>query len=164
MTTKSTLIRCVILAIFTCVTSSLFALTFSTTKTDATCFGGKTGSIIVSVSDAVGNCYYSLTEDFALQQTSNKFENLGAGTYTIYVKDDNGIVGPDNVTINEPEELLISETSTAVSVCKDGSITVKAIGGTAPYVYSIDGFTTVQQNNTFTSLSVGTYTISYRTK
>lgn len=159
MTTKSTLIRCVILAIFTCVTSSLFALTFSTTKTDATCFGGKTGSIIVSVSDAVGNCYYSLTEDFALQQTSNKFENLGAGTYTIYVKDDNGIVGPDNVTINEPEELLISETSTAVSICEDGSITVKAIGGTAPYVYSIDGFTTVQQNNTFTSLSVGTYTI-----
>ena len=159
MTTKSTLIRCVILAIFTCVTSSLFALTFSTTKTDATCFGVKTGSITVSVSDAVGNCYYSLTEDFALQQTSNKFENLGAGTYTIYVKDDNGIVGPDNVTINEPEELLISEASTAVSVCKDGSITVKAIGGTTPYVYSIDGFTTAQQNNTFSSLNVGAYTV-----
>jgi hypothetical protein len=115
MTTKITFLRSIILLITLCASSSLFALTFSTTKTDIiSCHGDKTGSIVVSVADAVGNCYYSLTADFALQQTSNKFENLAAGTYTVYVKDDNGIVGPDNITIYEPEALEIAEISNTI--------------------------------------------------
>ena len=159
MTTKITFLRSIILLITLCASSSLFALTFSTTKTDITsCHGDKTGSIVVSVADAVGNCYYSLTEDFALQQTSNKFENLAAGTYTVYVKDDNGIVGPDNITIYEPEALEIAEISNTISICNNGTIAIKVQGGTAPYTYSLDGFTTEQTSNTFTSLSIGTYT------
>ncbi len=158
MIQKITVIRSILLSLLVCVSSSLYALTFSTTKTDVLCNGEKTGSIVVSVTDAVGNCYYSLTEDFALQQTNNKFENLGAGAYTIYVKDDNGIVGPDNITINEPEKLEITEVSTNVSICNDGTISILAQGGTAPYTYSLDGFTTEQSNKTFSSLSIGTYT------
>jgi gliding motility-associated-like protein len=159
MTTKITFLRSIILLITLCASSSLFALTFSTTKTDIiSCHGDKTGSIVVSVADAVGNCYYSLTEDFALQQTSNKFENLAAGTYTVYVKDDNGIVGPDNITIYEPEALEIAEISNTISICNNGTIAIKVQGGTAPYTYSLDGFTTEQTSNTFTSLSIGTYT------
>jgi gliding motility-associated-like protein len=159
MTTKITFLRSIILLITLCASSSLFALTFSTTKTDIiSCHGDKTGSIVVSVADAVGNCYYSLTEDFALQQTSNKFENLAAGTYTVYVKDDNGIVGPDNITIYEPEALEIAEISNTISICNNGTIAIKVQGGTAPYTYSLDGFTTEQTSNTFTSLSIGAYT------
>ena len=158
MTTKITFLRSIILLLTICVSSSLYALTFSTTKTDVSCNGAKTGSIVVSVSDAVGNCYYSLTADFALQQTSNKFENLGAGTYSVYVKDDNGIVGPDNITINEPSELKITETATTASVCENGTIAIVAQGGKAPYRYSLDGFATEQYSNTFSSLQAGTYT------
>ena len=141
-----------------CVSSSLYALTFSTTKTDVSCNSERTGSIVVSVSDAVGNCYYSLTSDFAFQQTSNKFENLGAGTYSVYVKDDNGIFGPDNITIIEPTKLDIAETATTASVCENGTIAIVAQGGTAPYTYSLDGFATVQYSNTFSSLQAGAYT------
>ena len=158
MTTKITFLRSIILLFTICVSSSLYALTFSTTKTDVSCNGEKTGSIVVSVSDAVGNCYYSLTADFALQQTSNKFENLGAGTYSVYVKDDSGIVGPDNVTINEPTKLEISETATTASVCENGTIAIVAQGGAAPYTYSLDGFATSQYSNTFSALKAGTYT------
>jgi gliding motility-associated-like protein len=159
MMSKITVIRSILLSFFVCVSSSLYALTFNTTKTDVTtCNGDKTASIVVNVVDAVGNCYFSLTEDFALQQTSNKFENLGAGAYTVYVKDDNGIVGPDNITISEPEIFKISEVSNTISICQNGTITIKAQGGTAPYTYSLDGFATEQVNNTFTSLSIGRYT------
>jgi gliding motility-associated-like protein len=159
MMSKITVIRSILLSFFVCVSSSLYALTFNTTKTDVTtCNGDKTASIVVNVVDAVGKCYFSLTEDFALQQTSNKFENLGAGAYTVYVKDDKGIVGPDNITINEPEIFKISEVSNTISICQNGTITIKAQGGTAPYTYSLDGFATEQVSNTFTSLSVGRYT------
>lgn len=158
MTAKITLLRSFILTFLMCVSSSIYALTFNTTKTDVSCNGEKTGSIVVSVSDAVGNCYYSLTADFALQQTSNKFENLGAGTYTVYVKDDNGIVGPDNITITEPTKLEISNTPTSASVCNNGSISIEANGGTAPYIYSLDDFATQQNNNSYSSLPAGTYT------
>ena len=158
MTTKITFLRSIILLLTICVSSTLYALTFTTTKTDVSCNGEKTGSIVVSVFDAVGNCYYSLTADFALQQTSNKFENLGAGTYSVYVKDDSGIVGPDNITIKEPTKLEITETATTASVCENGTIAIKAEGGSAPYTYSLDGFATAQYSNTFSSLQAGTYT------
>lgn len=158
MTTKITFLRSIILFLTICVSSSLYALTFSTTKTDVSCNSERTGSIVVSVSDAVGNCYYSLTSDFAFQQTSNKFENLGAGTYSVYVKDDNGIVGPDNITIIEPTKLDIAETATTASVCENGTIAIVAQGGTVPYTYSLDGFATVQYSNTFSSLQAGAYT------
>jgi hypothetical protein len=159
MTTKSTLIRWSIIAIFACVNSSLFALTLSTTKTDVKCNGLADGKITVITSNVVGTCYYSLTSDFALQQTSNIFENLPAGTYSVYAKDDNGIIGPDNVTINEPAKLNITETSTTASVCNNGTITTMVTGGTEPYIYSIDGFASQQTSNTFTGLQAGAYTI-----
>lgn len=159
MTTKFTFLRSIILFITICISTSIYALTFSTTKTDVYCNGDNTGSITVSVGDAVGTCYYSLTQDFASQQTNNTFENLGAGTYTVYVKDDNGIVGPDNVTILEPSKLEITEFSTTSSVCNDGKIAIEVAGGSAPYYYSLDGFATQQPSKTFDSLAEGEYTV-----
>lgn len=159
MTTKSTLIRGVVLVILTYVSSSLYALTLSTSKTDVTCNGERNGSITVNVTGAVGTCYYSLTRDFALQQTSNIFENLAAGTYSVYAKDDNGTLGPDNITIDEPTKLEITETATTASVCNNGTITAIVTGGTEAYIYSLDGFASQQTSNTFTGLQAGTYTI-----
>ena len=159
MTTKITFLRSIILFITICISTSIYALTFSTTKTDVYCNGDNTGSITVSVGDAVGTCYYSLTQDFASQQTNNTFENLGAGTYTVYVKDDNGIVGPDNVTILEPSKLEITDFSTTSSVCNDGKIAIEVAGGSAPYYYSLDGFATQQPSKTFDSLAEGEYTV-----
>ena len=159
MTTKITSLRSIILFITICISTSIYALTFRTTKNDVYCNGDNTGSITVSVGDAVGTCYYSLTQDFASQQTNNTFENLGAGTYTVYVKDDNGIVGPDNVTILEPSKLEITEFSTTSSVCNDGKIAIEVAGGSAPYYYSLDGFATQQPSKTFDSLAEGEYTV-----
>ena len=168
MTTKITFLRSLILFITICVSSSLYALTFSTTKTDVYCNGDKTGSITVSVENAVGNCYYSLTPDFASPQitqiNNNTFKNLGAGTYTVYVKDDNGFVGQDNVTILEPSKLEITDISTTSTTCKDGKISIEVEGGSTPYSYSLDGFANQQPGKTFESLDEGLYTVYVKDK
>ena len=160
MTTKITFLRSIILFITICISTSIYALTFSTTKTDVYCNGDKTGSITVSVENAVGDCYYSLTPDFASPQINNNtFENLGADTYTVYVKDDNGIVGLSTVSISEPSKLEITKTYTTSSVCNDGKIAIEVAGGRAPYSYSLDGFATQQPSKTFDSLAEGEYTV-----
>ena len=166
MTTKITFLRSIILFITICISTSIYALTFSTTKTDVYCNGDKTGSITVSVEDAVGTCYYSLTPNFDPQQINNNtFENLEADTYTVYVKDDNGIiVGPSTVSILEPSKLEITDISTTSSVCKDGKIAIEVAGGSAPYYYSLDGFATQQPSKTFDSLAEGEYTVYVKDK
>lgn len=134
MTTKITFLRSLILLITICVSSSLYALTFSTAKTDVTCNGGNNGSITITPSNFSGTCYFSLTIDFSHPQTSNIFENLVAGTYSIYVKDDNGIFGPETVTINEPEPLTVeplTKKPAANVVCetdKTASVTFTVAG------------------------------------
>ena len=59
-----------------------------------------------------------------------------------------------------PQQLVVSRSVVNVSCfgLNDGSLSVNASGGT-PYQYSIDGGITFQANNTFNSLSTGTYNI-----
>lgn len=55
----------------------------------------------------------------------------------------------------------ITTTVTAVS-CNGGSngtITINATGGVAPYVFTIDGWATSQTSNVFSGLTAGTYTV-----
>ena len=61
-----------------------------------------------------------------------------------------------------PQQLVVSQGSVVNVSCfglNDGSLSVNASGGTPPYQYSIDGGITFQANNTFNSLSAGTYNI-----
>jgi len=60
-------------------------------------------------------------------------------------------------------DFILTPTITGITCpgADDGSITIEASGGVAPYGYSIDG-TTFQSENTFTGLAAGTYTITIR--
>ena len=73
----------------------------------------------------------------------------------------NGMVGQIIVS-PPPQQLVVSQGSVVNVSCfglNDGSLSVNASGGTPPYQYSIDGGITFQANNTFNSLSAGTYNI-----
>lgn len=87
------------------------------------------------------------------------FYNLAPGSYTVCVKDKTGCKDSlQNIVVGSTPAISVSLKKTNVS-CKnanDGSITIKASGGTKPYLYSIDS-TSYTSNNTFTNLRAGTY-------
>ncbi|MCR9226363.1 MAG: T9SS type B sorting domain-containing protein [Flavobacteriaceae bacterium] len=70
-------------------------------------------------------------------QSSNMFNNLGAGTYSITITDNwNCSYTTDTVTINEPTEVSASLIKLADLTClTDGSMRLSASGGTGAYQY-----------------------------
>ncbi len=96
-------------------------------------------------------------------QSSNVFDNLPPGRYIIVVRDDFGcevmegiIVGACNLMISVTTEQASGPTQ------EDGTISIVASRGTAPYEYSIDGGVTFQPSGIFENVGGGMYTIVVR--
>lgn len=154
------------------VTQPAAAVTAVTTPTAVFCFGGATGSILVTPSGGVGPYDFSIdggTTYGVIDQNTHTFINLSAGSYNIRVRDANNCeTAVIPTTVNQPA--VLSAITTPVNVtcngAATGSILVTPSGGTAPYDFSIDGGTTYPAvslpNHTFTGLSAGTYNISVR--
>ena len=128
------------------------------TSTNATCNGASNGTITVTATGGAPGYQYSI--DNVNFQASNIF-NVGAGTYTVYVKDMNNCVMQvaQPVMITEPAGLTTSATTQNAS-CNggaDGIVIVTVTGGTSPFQYSLDG-STYQASNNF-NVNPGTYTI-----
>ena len=132
--------------------------------TNVSCFGGNDGSLSVNASGATAPYQYSI-DGGNTWQTSNTFNTLTAGTYTIDIKDNNNCSDNVNITITEPTILVVSQATITNVSCfggNDGSLSVNVSGATAPYQYSIDGGNTWQNSNTFNTLTAGTYTIDIK--
>jgi large repetitive protein len=122
------------------------------------------GIITVNASGGTGALQYKLNS--GAYQPINVFPNLGADTYTIGVKDNNGcVLSPSpTVTISPPSTVTISSSSKTDAKCNGGtgSITLGGgggVGGGIPsnYQYSKDNGATYQTTNVFTGLLAGTY-------
>ena len=74
-------------------------------------------------------------------QNSPTFNNLGAGVYSIRVSDGwNCEFETLQVTINEPDEVAASLVQVSALTCNNlAVIELNAVGGNAPYEYSVDG-------------------------
>jgi gliding motility-associated-like protein len=134
---------------------------FTTTvsKTDVLCNGGNNGTIVIT-QPATGNAPFEYSLDGTNWQTSNTFTGLAAGIYTAYFRESNGCQNSQQVTINEPTAISASLSSVPV-VCNgqsNGTITVTASGGTAPFQYSLNG-APFQPGNIF-NVSAGSYTVT----
>lgn len=120
----------------------------------------QTGFITVAATGGSGNYEFKL--DDGSFQASPEFTGLGAGTYTITLRDENTCQKSMTVNVLNKDGANMTLSST-VSGCEEneGSITVAVDGGEAPYQYKIDegGF---QDNNIFENLSSGTYTITIK--
>ncbi|MFM8949400.1 MAG: SprB repeat-containing protein, partial [Bacteroidota bacterium] len=105
-----------------------------------------------------GQLTYSINNGSS-SQNSNLFQNIGAGTYNILVTDTNGCTTTTSSTLIEPAALA-SSTSTMPSICDggtNGSATVSAQGGTAPYSYS---WSSGSSTSITSNVTAGTYTVT----
>lgn len=132
------------------------------TTTDATCFGVCNGTADSDPSGGNGAPYtFSWNPGGA---TTDTISGLCAGNYTVTVLDQDGCIGTQMVTINEPIPITINLTGTTNLVCNgicSGSITVNPTNGLPPYSYqwfnATTGLPIGQTGATATGLCAGTY-------
>ncbi len=137
------------------------AVTGTFTKTNVTtCYGGNNGSISVIPTTGIAPYTFKLgiTGSYA---ASNVFNNLKAGTYTVFIQDANSCVGKIVVTITQPTKLsaTFSKIDETCPGALNGSVTVSPTGGTPPYSYRFGGSGAFTPTNTFSNLKAGSYRI-----
>ncbi len=132
------------------------SVSLTATPTDVLCNGNNDGTITIAASGGTANFTYSL--DGVNFQNENIFENLPAGTYTVFVNDDNDCTANEEITISEPDALALTLASTDESCAgSDGTATVTASNGTGDYTYTwSDG----QNTPTADALNAGNYTVT----
>jgi gliding motility-associated-like protein len=146
-----------------CTTSGTFTIapgpvccSVTASPVDALCNGGSTGS---ATANPVGSAPFSYS--WTGGQTTQTASGLTTGTYTVTLTDNLGCTATASATVNQPTALGGSATPTAVTcngLC-DGSISVSANGGTAPYQYSLNGGP-LQAGTSFTGLCAGPHVIT----
>lgn len=121
------------------------------------CFGGSTGSAIVTPSGGNSPYIYLWTPSGQTTQTAT---GLSAGTYTVVVSDANGCTTQTTVVVTQPTQIAATATQQSQVSCfggSNGTATANPSGGTPGYTYlwTPSGQTT----QTATGLTAGTYTV-----
>jgi gliding motility-associated-like protein len=128
----------------------------TTSQTASQC-GASTGTLTVTQASGIPPLSYSINgTNF---QASATFTNLAKGSYTILVKDADGVItyGSGNVVAI----CMAAIATPTASQCNmsTGSITAEGVNGAAPYTYNLNGGLP-QGSGVFNNLSGGYYTIT----
>ncbi len=126
-------------------------------KIDPSCNGGSDGSASVIAQGGTPSYTYAWSSGGSTPTISG----LPAGIYTATVTDANGCTYVDNTILNEPAPIVANIVSSEVSCFGDqnGTILIDNVsGGTAPYVFSLDGATYIN-SNFFGGLAAGSYSV-----
>jgi subtilisin-like proprotein convertase family protein len=116
------------------------------------CAGDSDGQITANGTGGVPAYQYSLNG--GSYQSSSVFSNLAAGSYTLTIKDSGGFtVSSSTITVTAPASLSASATPAG------STVTVTASGGTAPYLYQLDGGAS-QSSSVFNGVANGTHTMT----
>ncbi|MBS1772557.1 MAG: gliding motility-associated C-terminal domain-containing protein [Bacteroidetes bacterium] len=127
--------------------------------THATCYSLANGTITITASGGAGTYTYALGA--GAYSSANFFNGLGAGTYTLHIKDANACIKDTSITITQPSKLVFSNITITEPICFNtatGKIVATGSGGTSPYRYAL-GLGPFSSVNTFTGLSAGSYTL-----
>ena len=137
----------------TVTVSDIGGATLYATTVDAVC-GQANGSATVTASGGM----YPYTYLWSNGQTTKKAKNLVAGTYSVTVTDANGCASTISVIVNDIGAATLATTTIDASCGQaNGSATVSASGGVAPYTYLwSDG----QTSTTASNLIAGNYSVT----
>lgn len=137
--------------------SACAVTTSISSQANVACFGG-TGSATIAASG--GTAPYTFNRGTGNQSTGT-FTGLTAGAYTITVTDNFGCTATRGVTVTQPAAALNATTSlNSNATCfgsSNGSATVSATGGTAPYTFIWSNASTTAMA---TGLAAGVYSVT----
>jgi large repetitive protein len=124
------------------------------------CNGSQDGIISIGGGGGVAPYLYSIN-NFPFG-TGNTFNNLIQGTYTFTIKDNNGCLHDTSIFLQGPDIVYFLAFAVTDITCfgaSNGAIAATADGGLAPYQYKLNNNAFIT-TNTFSSLPVGTYTLT----
>jgi gliding motility-associated-like protein len=128
-------------------------------KKNVSCYGFSDGKIRVNISSGKSPFTYS----WNIAGSNDSIANLSSGTYTAFVNDSNNCKDTLAIQITQPDSLRASLNfkHPLCYLSLDGYIKVLPIGGTPPFLYSINGggFSSV---DSFAGLTGAVYTIQVR--
>lgn len=128
--------------------------------THISCFNNQNGQVQLTANGGTGSLVYQMLPG-PIYSSSGAFNALNAGSYTIIVSDAVGCTLSTSLSITQPPLLQWNAVTLTNPVCtnlSNGSVTVGASGGTAPYQYALNNgaFSAL---TSYTGLSAGSYTI-----
>jgi hypothetical protein len=161
---------CVQIYTFVIQETTACTLQMTSNAVPVSCYGSASGSIYYVYNTAFGPVSIVLqnsngaTMQSQTSQTTNgqgTFPTVPVGNYYIVATDASGCSYTNTVYITGPTSgLTVTGTSTpATSGMNNGSITMTASGGTAPYSYSLNNTSNWQSSNVFTGLAPGVYIV-----
>lgn len=130
-------------------------LAFNLNVTKASCTSNN-GSLRINASGSNPPFWYSI--DAENYHTNPHFENLPAGIYNAYVKDNGGCISQQGFTVQSSCVTISTIVKNATCSFSNGHIKVQASGGTAPYQFSLNN-NVFTSNHEFVNLIAGDYTI-----
>lgn len=131
-------------------------LSLSKASANVSCFNGNNGT--ASITAAGGTAAY--TYSWSSSQTTSAINGLSAGKYFITLTDQKSCTKIDSIQITQPVALTTTTDSINVS-CNgqgNGRVSVSVNGGTAPYTYTWNPGTIL--NDTVYSIGPGIYSVT----
>lgn len=146
------------------VTEPATALSIVMDSTDVNCFSACDGQAWVTATGGTAGYTYQWANTTV---TLDTLSALCPGNYVVTVTDANGCRAIDLVSVNEPDELLLTTVVDSSAFCNGngrGQVTLSLTGGTGPYDYRwSNGDSTIASvavSNTVTNLNAGQYTVT----
>ncbi|HMV09823.1 MAG TPA: SprB repeat-containing protein [Cyclobacteriaceae bacterium] len=144
---------------FDCARTDLAISLATNGDVDPTSCTSNDGSITVAATG--GKEPYTFAVGTGSFGSSASFTGLGAGTFSITVKDANNCTKDIDVSLTAPGVPTVTIEKTEDTNCTspgNGTITVDASGGTGPYTYKLDGGAFVS-NPLFENVRSGSHTV-----
>lgn len=155
------------------IASPVEVLSLNLLETSNVTCNNSQGTITATANGGWGNYEFELIGNTTVAYSaSNVFTNLSAGNYTVNVRDEEGCVASETITLLEPNPIAATFTpSTTVLDCfgdQNASISVAMVSGGqgSNYSYTLNTILPVasssgpQTSNVFTNLGAGTYNIT----
>lgn len=134
-----------------------------TSNDPVSCHGGTDGSAVAIATGGTGS--YSYMWNSAPVQANDSLIDVSTGAFAVTITDANGCTASASTIITEPAAPLSAGVASITHQdcfgSTNGSVTVNANGGTAPYTFSWNT-SPVQTNATAIGLAAGTYTATIR--